>query len=270
MKILLEMLKWVKGLAGRVRQALDAEAPPESVPTAASSSGKQAFIVKVARAVEDVMRSEMVIGPVGNRVYVPSRYIAYLSGEDNAEWVGRKRQILEEELRDSLAARAGELVGGRRFSVDAIRIELGLDPTLGGGDVRVQPVLDDSDVTEVLLTAEEPTEVFISSEDGAAIYALEVQHAGQATTIPVTKRQIRIGRGSASVPVDVTLKHPAISRLHGTIEVDEHGEFWFTRVGANETKVAGREALKGARVPVGGDDEIRFCDFVLRIAGDAR
>ena len=63
------------------------------------------FFVKIAREVEAVMKREMFTPP-GGATYLPGEYIIYLSKEDDALWQGRKREGLEEGLRNGLTERS--------------------------------------------------------------------------------------------------------------------------------------------------------------------
>ena len=114
------------------------------------------FFVKIAREVETVMKREMFTPP-GGATYLPGEYIIYLSKEDDALWQGRKREGLEEGLRNGLTERARELVGARVLKTDKIALSLGIDGALNKGQVRVQAIWDeDSPKTQVTARKKKP------------------------------------------------------------------------------------------------------------------
>src|SRR5215831_347565 len=114
------------------------------------------FFVKVAREVEGAMKREMFTPP-GGSTYLPGEYIIYLSKEDDSLWQGRKREGLEEGLRNGLTERARELIGDRVLSTDKIALSLSIDGALNKGQVRVQAVWDeDSPRTQVTARKKKP------------------------------------------------------------------------------------------------------------------
>jgi len=114
-------------------------------------SKSEEFIVKIARAVEDVMQNEMVPLPQGTTI-IPTEYIIFLSSEDDKEWQGIKRRGLEQGLYHILAERAKEISGKKKLETKTFVVELRVDGTLEKGDVRIQHSWEDSsnDKTGVL------------------------------------------------------------------------------------------------------------------------
>jgi hypothetical protein len=106
-------------------------------------SQSEEFIVKIARAVEDVMQREMVPLPQGTTI-IPTEYIIFLSSEDDKEWQGIKRKGLEQGLYHILAERAREISGKKKLETKTFVVELRVDGTLEKGDVRVQHSWEDS------------------------------------------------------------------------------------------------------------------------------
>src|SRR5262244_1731818 len=141
MKILQEFRKW-----------LDGEDAISLTPAEARQqlSAWDEFFVKIAREVETVMKREMFTPP-GGPTYLPGEYIIYLSKEDDAMWQGRKREGLEEGLRNGLTERARELIGDRVPKTDKIALSLGIDGALDKGQVRVQAIWDE-DFTKTAAT----------------------------------------------------------------------------------------------------------------------
>ena len=84
--------KWIDGESAELvleQAARDAQVKPRSI--------AEEFIVKIARAVEQVMQDEMVPLPQGTTI-IPSEYIIFLSNDDDKEWQGAKRRGLEQGL----------------------------------------------------------------------------------------------------------------------------------------------------------------------------
>lgn len=133
----------------KVRQWIDGESAESVLEQAARDaqvkprSQSEEFIVKIARAVEDVMQREMVPLPQGTTI-IPTEYIIFLSEEDDKDWQGIKRKGLEQGLYHILAERAREISGKKKLETKTFVVELRVDGTLEKGDVRVQHGWEDS------------------------------------------------------------------------------------------------------------------------------
>jgi hypothetical protein len=126
--------------------------------------------------------------------------------------------------------------------------------------------MDDSEATHVYAETEDPegelTEIVL--EDQMA-YRLEVWcGTNLEAVVPVTKAELRLGRGSKTTPVDVRLRDTNVSRLHAIIEyVDEH--YWITSFGQNGTLVGGRKLLRDQRTPLDSQEAVIICSYTLRV-----
>jgi pSer/pThr/pTyr-binding forkhead associated (FHA) protein len=105
-------------------------------------SQAEEFIVKIARAVEEVMQRELVPLPQGTTI-IPTEYMIFLSENDDKDWQGIKRRGLEQGLYHILAERAKEIAGKRKLETKSFVIELRVDGTLEQGEVRVQHSWDE-------------------------------------------------------------------------------------------------------------------------------
>jgi len=146
MSVLEKVRRWIDGDNAELvleEAARDAQVKPRSQ--------SEEFIVKIARAVEDVMQKEMVPLPQGTTI-IPSEYMIFLSDEDDKEWQGIKRRGLEQGLYHILAERAKEISGKKKLETKTFVVELRVDGTLEKGDVRVQHSWEESsgDKTSVL------------------------------------------------------------------------------------------------------------------------
>lgn len=132
MSVLDKVRRWIDGdsAEGVLEDAArDAQVKPRSL--------SEEFIVKLARAVEEVMQREIVPLPQGTAL-IPTEYIIFLSEEDDKEWQGVKRKGLQQGLYHVLAERAKEISGKKKLETQSFAVELRVDGTLPKGEVRVQ------------------------------------------------------------------------------------------------------------------------------------
>ncbi|HKX32330.1 MAG TPA: FHA domain-containing protein [Blastocatellia bacterium] len=238
------------------------------------------FFVKIAREVENVMKREMFTPP-GGPTYLPGEYIIYLSKEDDALWQGRKREGLEEGLRNGLSHRARELVGDRVLKTEKVALSLGVDGALAKGQIRVQAVWDDdSPRTEVTARRKKvttvPEEPPVPSEDGemtvvrarAPLFSLNYNcDGGQTENYSSYKTKIQIGRGSKDFPIDLKLEgDPEISRKHAILERLDSGVFKVECVGRNSIEVDGTELQPGQNREMEPGQIIKIGIYELKIA----
>lgn len=137
------------GVLEKVRRWIDGETAELVLEEAARNaqvkprSKAEEFIVKIARAVEEVMQNEMVPLPQGTTI-IPTEYAIFLSDADDKEWQGIKRKGLEQGLYHILAERAKEIAGKKKLETKSFVLELRVDGTLDRGEVRVQHSWEDS------------------------------------------------------------------------------------------------------------------------------
>ncbi len=146
MSVLDKVRNWIDGESSeRVLEeaARDAQVKPRSQ--------AEEFIVKIAKAVEEVMQRELVPLPQGTTI-IPTEYTIFLNEQDDKDWQGAKRRGLEQGLYHILAERAKEIAGKRKLETQSFAVELRVDGTLEPGDVRVQHSWDDdsSNKTSIL------------------------------------------------------------------------------------------------------------------------
>lgn len=154
MSVLDKVRRWIDGETAELvleQAAKDAQVKPRSQ--------AEEFIVKIARAVESVMQSEMLPLPQGTTI-IPTEYIIFLSNDDDKDWQGVKRRGLEQGLYHILAERAKEIAGKKKLETKSFVIELRVDGTLEKGNVRVQHSWEDSSSgkTGVLARPKAPSE----------------------------------------------------------------------------------------------------------------
>lgn len=138
MSVLDKVRRWIDGETAELvleEAARNAQVKPRSK--------AEEFIVKIARAVEEVMQAELVPLPHGGTI-IPTEYIIFLSNDDDKDWQGIKRKGLVQGLYHILAERAKEIAGKKKLETKSFVIELRVDGTLEKGDVRVQHSWEDS------------------------------------------------------------------------------------------------------------------------------
>jgi hypothetical protein len=139
LSILDKVRKWVDGEGGEDILEKAAEQAKNRPVNAAEE-----FIVKLARAVEDVMQKEMVSLPQGTTL-IPPEYTIFLSNDDDKQWQGAKRRGLEQGLYHVLAERARELSGKKKLDTQSFSVELRIDGTLEKGEIRIAHSWDDAE-----------------------------------------------------------------------------------------------------------------------------
>lgn len=136
------------GLLEKIRRWIDgeeAETALENVIRESELNPKsqsEEFIVRIARAIEEVISRELVRLPQGT-ILIPSEYVVFMSKEDDAEWRGVKRKALTEALYYILGRRAKELAAGKKIETKRLTIDVRVDASLEKGEIRVQHTWDD-------------------------------------------------------------------------------------------------------------------------------
>lgn len=326
MSVLDKVRRWIDGETAELvleEAARNAQVKPRSA--------AEEFIVKIARAVEEVMQREMVPLPQGTTI-IPSEYAIFLSNEDDKEWQGVKRKGLEQGLYHILAERAKEIAGKKKLETKSFVIELRVDGTLEKGDVRVQHSWEDSASNKTGVLArpqaavpkyQPPTQtpfdpdrtqnvsgvnpqpltpnfvqnqtmpsmspnqtmsqgsvsqaMPIQSEDPevmthvqkrqAELYRLEIWRGGiRQNVVPIYQKEVVVGRGSKSKPVDISLAGDVeISRRHVILISDGAGNYWVVNEGRNAAMINNYEIPSGQRIAFPPGTSLAVCSYVLRI-----
>lgn len=99
------------------------------------------------------------------------------------------------------------------------------------------------------------------------LYRLEIWLNGvRQNVVPIYNKEISVGRGSKSKPVDIALSgDPEISRRHLTIMTDAAGNFWVVNEGRNASMIGDYELPGGQRVPLAPGASLVVCSYILRI-----
>lgn len=239
------------------------------------------FFVKIAREVETVMKREMFTPP-GGPTYLPGEYIIYLSKEDDALWQGRKREGLEEGLRNGLSQRAIELVGDKVLKTEKVALSLGVDGALIKGRVRVQAVWDDdSPRTEVTVRKRKMSAIVVEAQEHEAadvtvvrprapLFAISyTREGGEPVIFNSYKSKVEIGRGSKDFPVDLKFEgDQEISRKQAVIEKLASGSYKIECVGRNSIEIDGRELQPGEHRDLSPEQAVRIGVYELKVVSD--
>lgn len=122
-----------------------------------------------------------------------------------------------------------------------------------------------------------PQAVPILPEDGeemtsvaarnAELYKLEVWRGGvRQNVIPIYQKEVVVGRGSKSKPVDIPLLGDVeISRRHLTLITDAAGNFWAVNEGKNPASINNHELPAGQRIALTIGVPLNICSYMLRI-----
>jgi len=99
------------------------------------------------------------------------------------------------------------------------------------------------------------------------LYKLEIWRGGvRQNVVPIYQKEIAIGRGSKSKPVDIPLAGDVeISRRHLTLVTDGVGNFWAVNEGKNPAAINNFELPAGQRVTVTVGVPLNICSYMLRV-----
>jgi hypothetical protein len=99
------------------------------------------------------------------------------------------------------------------------------------------------------------------------IYRLEIWFNGvRQNVVPIYNKEISIGRGSKSKPVDIALSgDPEVSRRHLSMITDGEGKFWVVNEGRNPAMISNFELPNGQRVPLEPGVSLAVGSYILRV-----
>ena len=119
----------------------------------------------------------------------------------------------------------------------------------------------------VPIPPEEGEEMTHVASRATELYRLEVWSGGvRQNVVPIYQKEIVIGRGSRSKPVDIPLAGDVeISRRHLTLVTDGAGNFWAVNEGRNPAAVNNYELPAGRRFALAPGAALNICSYMLRI-----
>lgn len=134
--------------------------------------------------------------------------------------------------------------------------------------IQTPPTIEQSNIQQaVALPSAELEEMTNVRQRAPEIYKLEIWMNGvRQNVVPVYQREISIGRGSKSKPVDIALAgDPEISRRHLTIGTDGAGKYWVVNEGRNAAAVNNYELPPGQKISLMPGVSLVVCSYILRI-----
>lgn len=132
----------------------------------------------------------------------------------------------------------------------------------------VPKTISDPNIQQAIPIAEEDGEMMTNVRSRVAeLYKLEIWlNNVRQNVVPIFNKEISVGRGSRSKPVDIALSgDPEISRRHCTIGTDGKGNFWVVNEGRNNAMIGTYELATGQRVPLKPGTSLAVCSYILRI-----
>lgn len=270
MSVLDKVRRWIDGESAELvleEAARNAQVKPRSQ--------SEEFIVKIAKAVEEVMQRELVPLPQGTAI-IPTEYIIFLSDIDDKDWQGIKRRGLEQGLYHILAERAKEIAGKRQLETKSFVIELRVDGTLAENEVRVQHSWDEGSSNKTgVLSRPKPTPV----PDSARTSPVTLASQTSSTNTPnfVNQQDLRSQQPNFASQLPPEMDQSDVSQvtpiLHEDREIMTHVqkrqtelyrlELWKDGVRQNvfpifssEIKIGRGSRSKPVDIKLGGDPEI--------------
>lgn len=267
MSVLNKVRKWIDGdtVEGVLEDAArDAQVKPRS--------HAEEFIVKIARAVEEVMQNEMVPLPQGTTI-IPTEYIIFLSETDDKDWQGVKRRGLEQGLYHILAERAKEISGKKKLETQSFSVELRVDGTLEKGDLRVQHSWDDTSSNKTSILARPKALAPVESPSQSNEYKTKddlpptvIQSASFTPVQPVASDQpppTVLSLNPQQVKPFPTEEQEEMTHVHKRVAELYRLEIWrggvrqnVVPIYQNEVAVGRGSKSKPVDIPLSGDPEI--------------
>jgi len=208
----------------------------EGVFTKAFRGGLQP--VELATRILREMEANKSVGV--REVWVPNRYVFFLSEPDRERFAQAERSIrreLEQVVREGARERGWALVGPPEVEIDT-------DPSLKQGDFLCRPLLVEDPATG---------ETAPARQEGRDAELVLLEDGKPSKAFRLSKERIIIGRLGES---DIVLDDPGASRRHA--EVRRHdGQFVIADLGStngtmvNESTVGERALEEGDRITIG-------------------
>lgn len=133
----------------------------------------------------------------------------------------------------------------------------GLPPTVAHSNIQQAVPITPEDGEEMTSVAARHTE----------LYKLEIWRGGvRQNVIPIYQKEIVVGRGSKSKPVDIPLSGDVeVSRRHLTLITDAAGNFWAVNEGKNPASINNYDLPAGQRIALTVGVPLNICSYMLRI-----
>jgi hypothetical protein len=137
-----------------------------------------------------------------------------------------------------------------------------------GSNLSARPTVPSANVQKAIPVVSDEAEIMTNVKPRVAeLYKLEIWLNGvRQNIVPIFNKEITVGRGSKSKPVDISLSgDPEISRRHLKMITDGAGNYWVINEGRNPAMIANYELPEGQRVPLVPGTSLVVCSYILRI-----
>jgi len=133
---------------------------------------------------------------------------------------------------------------------------------------QTPPTVPHANIQQAIpLQSDDTEEMTAVATRAKELYRLEIWRGGiRQNVVPIFQKEIVIGRGSRSKPVDIQLSGDVeISRRHMTLITDGAGNFWAVNEGRNPAAVNNYELPAGRRFALAPGAALNLCSYMLRI-----
>lgn len=140
-------------------------------------------------------------------------------------------------------------------------------PTGVATPIPGQHSFNNQPIQQAVPIGEDPEQMTEVKSRMSELYKLEIWRGGvRQNVVPIYNKEIAIGRGSKSKPVDIPLMGDVeISRRHLTLATDGVGNFWAVNEGKNPAAINNYELPAGQRITVQVGVPLNICSYMLRI-----
>ncbi|MBL8169046.1 MAG: DUF3662 domain-containing protein [Acidobacteria bacterium] len=264
-------------LDGEELEELPVAKPPQQEGEATKLPKREEFIVKVAREVAKVMEEEKLEIPPDGQIMMPSKYVIFLSKEDDEQWRGKIREGLERGLQNLVSQRAKEIIGSKPSNIKSLIMDLHVDSTLENGQVKVQPDWNEEEKTRVVAhknntpprtpavkSDDEDAKTVIRPRAVPALFSVEyTRNGGEKQMQKVFKDKIAVGR---SEKADFMLEGDReISRIHAEIERLAAGRYKVTCTGQNGLEAGASWLEQNQSREIAPGEAIKIGPYELKI-----
>lgn len=142
-----------------------------------------------------------------------------------------------------------------------------IPPTGVASPIPVQAAFRDQPIQQAVPLGDDAEQMTEVKSRMSELYRLEIWRGGvRQNVVPIYNKEIAIGRGSKSKPVDIPLSGDVeISRRHLTLATDGSGNFWAVNEGKNPAAINNFELPAGQRIAVQVGVPLNICSYMLRI-----
>ena len=107
----------------------------------------------------------------------------------------------------------------------------------------------------------------VQKRQAPELYRLEIWRNGiRQNVVPIYQKEVVVGRGSKSKPVDISLAGDVeISRRHVILITDGGGNYWVVNEGRNPAMINNYELAPGQRVTLQPGTNLAVCSYILRV-----